>query len=100
FAYPGEGNHSFWMMNTLIPLDIAFFAEDGTLENVNETPTWPDPRNQATSMSNSSSKGPASYVLEMNLGWFKKKGIVDGAGRIAPGTKAEIPAWASKGSVD
>jgi hypothetical protein len=36
----------------------------------------------------------------MNLGWFRKKGLVDGSGHIAPGTKAEIPAWAVKGSVD
>lgn len=100
FAYPDEYNRSFWMMNTLIPLDIAFFSEDGTLLNVNETPIYPDPRNPGPNHANSNSKGPARYVLEMNLGWFKKKGIVDGSGRIAPGTKAEIPAWAIKGSVD
>jgi len=100
FAYPDEGNHSFWMMNTLIPLDIAFFSADGTLLNVNETPMYADPRNPGASYATSNSKGPARYVLETNLGWFKKKGIVDGAGRFAPGTKAEIPAWASKGSVD
>src|SRR5205085_931176 len=34
FAYSGEDSHSFWMKNTLIPLDIAFFASDGTLINV------------------------------------------------------------------
>jgi len=100
FAYPGEGNHSFWMMNTLIPLDIAFFAADGTLVNVNETPMYPDPRNPGSNYATSNSKGPARYVLEMNLGWFRKKGLVDGSGHIAPGTKAEIPAWAVKGSTD
>jgi uncharacterized membrane protein (UPF0127 family) len=100
FAYPNEDNHSFWMKNTLIPLDIAFFADDGTLLNVNETPMYPDPRNPGNSYATSNSKGPARYVLEMNLGWFRKKGLVDASGHIAPGTKAEIPAWASKGSVD
>jgi len=100
FAYPAEDTHSFWMKNTLIPLDIAFFADDGTLLNVNETPMYPDPRNPGSSYATSNSKGPARYVLEMNLGWFRKKGLVDGSGHIAPGTKAEIPAWASKGSVD
>jgi uncharacterized membrane protein (UPF0127 family) len=100
FAYPAEDNHSFWMKNTLIPLDIAFFADDGTLLNVNETPMYPDPRNPGNSYATSNSKGAARYVLEMNLGWFRKKGLVDGSGHIAPGTKAEIPAWASKGSVD
>jgi uncharacterized membrane protein (UPF0127 family) len=100
FAYPDEGEHSFWMKNTLIPLDIAFFADDGTLLNVNETPMYPDPRNPGNNYATSNSKGPARYVLEMNLGWFRKKGLVDGSGHVAPGTKAEIPAWAVKGSVD
>jgi uncharacterized membrane protein (UPF0127 family) len=100
FAYPEEGDHSFWMKNTLIPLDIAFFADDGTLLNVNETPMYPDPRNPGSNYATSNSKGPARYVLEMNLGWFRKKGLVDGSGHVAPGTKGEIPAWAAKGSVD
>lgn len=100
FAYPEEGDHSFWMKNTLIPLDIAFFSDDGTLLNVNETPMYPDPRNPGSNYATSNSKGPARYVLEMNLGWFRKKGLVDASGHIAPGTKAEIPAWAVKGSVD
>ncbi|HZE98367.1 MAG TPA: DUF192 domain-containing protein [Planctomycetota bacterium] len=100
FAYPDEGNHSFWMKNTMIPLDIAFFANDGTLLNVNETPMYPDPRNPGSRYATSDSKGAARFVLEMNLGWFRKKGLVDASGHIAPGTKAEIPAWASKGSVD
>jgi uncharacterized membrane protein (UPF0127 family) len=100
FAYEGEGGRSFWMMNTLIPLDIAFFAGDGTLLNVNETPMYADPRNPGQNYATSSSQGPARFVLEMNLGWFKKKGIVDGSGRVAPGTKVEIPPQALKGSFD
>jgi uncharacterized membrane protein (UPF0127 family) len=100
FAYTEDGNHSFWMMNTMIPLDIAFIADDGTLVNVNETPMYADPRRPGDNYATSNSKAPARYVLEMNLGWFRKKGLVDGSGHIAPGTKVEIPAWASKGSVD
>jgi uncharacterized protein len=100
FAYADEGGRSFWMSNTLIPLDIAFFAADGTLLNVNETPMYPDPRNPGPNYATSSSQGPARFVLEMNLGWFKKKGIVDGSGRVAPGTKAELPPQALKGTFD
>jgi uncharacterized membrane protein (UPF0127 family) len=100
FAYSEDSNHSFWMMNTMIPLDIAFISDDGTLVNVNETPMYPDPRNPGNNYATSNSKAPARYVLEMNLGWFRKKGLVDGSGHIAPGTKVEIPVWASKGSVD
>jgi uncharacterized membrane protein (UPF0127 family) len=100
FAYPEEGERSFWMKNTLIPLDIAFFAADGTLLNVNETPMYPDPRNPGARYATSSSTGPARYVLEMNLGWFKRKGIADNSGRVPPGLKAEIPPAAAKGSWD
>jgi len=100
FAYTADENHSFWMKNTLIPLDIAFIADDGTLVNVNETPMYPDPRHPGDSYATSNSKLPARYVLEMNLGWFRQKGLVDGSGHIAPGTKVDIPAWATKGSVD
>jgi uncharacterized membrane protein (UPF0127 family) len=100
FAYADEGGRSFWMMNTLIPLDIAFFANDGTLLNVNETPMYPDPRNPGNNYATSPSQGPARYVLEMNLGWFKKKGLIDNAGRVTPGSKAEIPAQATKGTFD
>ena len=98
FAYSYEGSHSFWMKNTLIPLDIAFIAADGTLLNVNETPMYPNPREPGNSYATSDSKGASRYVLEMNLGWFRKKGLVDGSGRIAPGTKAVIPARAAKES--
>jgi uncharacterized protein len=89
FAYPSEAPRTFWMMNTLIPLDIAFFAADGTLLNVNETPIGADPRREP--VPRSSSTGPARYVLEMNLGWFKKKGLVDADGKVKPGIKATLP---------
>lgn len=100
FAYGYEANHSFWMKNTFLPLDIAFIAADGTLLNVNETPMYANPREPGQDYATSNSKGPSRYVLEMNLGWFRKKGLVDASGRIAPGTKAEIPAWAVKESGD
>ena len=98
FAYPNEGDRSFWMKNTLIPLDIAFFTADGTLLNVNETPTAQVPREGPWPPS--PSKGAARYVLEMNLGWFKKKGLVDNSGHIVPGTKGEIPPQAPRGAFE
>lgn len=100
FAYADEGDRHFWMKNTMIPLDIAFFAEDGTLLNVNETPMYPDPRNPGSNYATSDSRGAARYVLEMNLGWFRRKGLVDASGHAAPGTKAELPPQASKGTYD
>lgn len=100
FYYNHEGQRNFWMMNTLIPLDIAFFASDGTLVNINETPTFPNPRHPPPSYATSDSAGPAQFVLEMNLGWFKRKGLVDAQGKPKPGLKVVFPPEALKGSFD
>ena len=97
FAYEGvQPGLGFWMKNTLIPLDIAFFQEDGTLVNVNETPIVANPR--AGPWPPSPAAGPARYVLEMNVGWFKKKGLVDAEGKVKPGVKAVFPPEAPRGT--
>jgi len=95
FAYGEESTHTFWMMNTLVPLDIAFFKADGTLVNVTETPIAADPRREP--VPRSPSDGDARYVLEMNLGWFKRMGLTGPDGKPKPGVKAEIPAQAVRG---
>jgi len=100
FAYGQEGQRNFWMMNTLVPLDIAFFASDGTLLNVNETPTFPDPRRPPANYDTSDSAGPARFVLEMNLGWFRRKGLLDAEGRPRPGLQAVLPPEALRGSFE
>jgi hypothetical protein len=100
FAYEDEGMRRFWMGNTLIPLDIAFFAGDGTLLNVNETPVYPDPRHPPADYATSDSTGPARFVLEMNLGWFRKKGLLDASGKVKPGLRVAMPPEARKGSFD
>ena len=60
----------FWMRNTLIPLAIAFIADDGTLVNVVEM--------KPQTLDSHCSAQPVRYVLEMNQGWFAKKGIKPG----------------------
>ncbi len=95
FAYSEEAPRGFWMKNTLIPLDIAYFRQDGTLVNVNETPTVPDPR--AGPWPSSPSDGPARFVLEMNRGWFRRRGLTDESGRPRPGLRAEFPPEAVRG---
>jgi uncharacterized membrane protein (UPF0127 family) len=100
FVYAEESPHRFWMGNTLIPLDIAFFRADGTLLNVNETPMYPDPRHPPARYATSDSAGPCQYVLEMNLGWFQKRGLLGPDGRARPGLKAEMPPAARKRSFD
>ncbi len=99
FAYERQqDNISFWMRNTLVPLDIAFFKEDGTLVNVNETPIADDPRQGP--WPTAPAAGSARFVLEMNLGWFKKKGLVDAEGKPKPGVKAVFPPEAVRGTFE
>jgi len=59
-----------WMRNTLIPLSVAFIDERGKILNIEDM--------QPQTESNHCSAGPARFALEMNLGWFKQRGI--GAG--------------------
>jgi uncharacterized membrane protein (UPF0127 family) len=69
FAYAQP--QSFWMMNTYIPLSIAFIDEAGTIINIDDMkPLTTDPH---------PSTKPAKYALEMNQGWFAKHGIKAGA---------------------
>lgn len=70
FVFPQPGKQCFWMKNTLIPLSVAFVADDGHVVNVDEM--LPQ-----TTVSHCS-KEPVRYVLEMNKGWFAKKGIQAG----------------------
>lgn len=70
FIFDQPSQQCFWMKNTLIPLTAAFVADDGTIVNL------ADMKPQTTN-SHCSAK-PVRYVLEMNLGWFKKKGVKPG----------------------
>ena len=61
----------FWMRNTLLPLTIAFVADDGAIVNLADM----------TPLSEEShcSARPVRFALEMNQGWFAKRGIKAGA---------------------
>ncbi|MDO9280156.1 MAG: DUF192 domain-containing protein [Polaromonas sp.] len=71
FVFEEPSVQCFWMKNTLLPLTAAFVADDGTIVN------FVDMKPQTTD-SHCSTK-PVRYVLEMNQGWFAKKGIKAGA---------------------
>ena len=71
FVFEQPNQQCFWMKNTLLPLTAAFVADDGTIVNL------ADMKPQTTD-SHCSTK-PVRYVLEMNQGWFYKKGIKAGA---------------------
>jgi uncharacterized membrane protein (UPF0127 family) len=70
FVFDQASTQCFWMRNTLIPLTAAFVADDGIIVNLADM-------KPLTELSHCSSK-PVRYVLEMNQGWFAKKGIKPG----------------------
>lgn len=71
FIFENPSRLCFWMKNTLLPLTAAFVADDGTVVNLeNMKPQTTD--------SHCSAK-PVRFVLEMNQGWFAKKGIKPGS---------------------
>ncbi len=71
FIFPDSKPRSFWMKNTLIPLDIFYFDSALKLVSVSKNArpcktarcgTYP-------------SKGPAKYVLELNAGEADRLGV-------------------------
>jgi uncharacterized membrane protein (UPF0127 family) len=68
FDFERDGPQSFWMMNTLIPLDMVFIRSDGTVVNVAE-------RTTPMSLASVPSTGPARYVLELNGGTAERIGL-------------------------
>ena len=71
FVFEQPSTQCFWMKNTLLPLTAAFVADDGTIVNL------ADMKPQTTD-SHCSTK-PVRFVLEMNQGWFAKKGLKAGS---------------------
>ena len=71
FVFEIPGVQCFWMRNTILPLTAAFVADDGTIVNLADMKPM-------TEDSHCSAK-PVRYVLEMNQGWFAKRGIKAGA---------------------
>ncbi|MEO1336362.1 MAG: DUF192 domain-containing protein [Myxococcota bacterium] len=71
FLFPVEQQLSFWMKNTLIPLDIIFIREDRTILGIVENA---EPRTMTSRMI----PGRSQFVLEINGGLAAKKGIQAG----------------------
>lgn len=76
FLFDAERQQTFWMRNTLIPLDMVFIRADMTVDSIqaSATPQTDTPR---------PSTGPAQFVLELNGGEAARVGIV-------PGTRVEF----------
>jgi len=73
FIFGETRRRSFWMKETLIPLDIIYFDENGEFVSYKEMrPCLEDP------CKTYSSEYPAKYALEVNAGFAEKNGIGDG----------------------
>ena len=76
FVFPSDGPVTFWMKNTLVPLDMVFVGADGRVRTVYAKvapapPSMPDdaiPREA----------GEAKYVIELPAGEAAGDGIVPG----------------------
>jgi uncharacterized membrane protein (UPF0127 family) len=71
FVFESPAQQCFWMKNTLLPLSIAFLADDGQVVNIEDMAPH--------ALNGHCSKQPVRFALEMNQGWFAKRGIKPGS---------------------
>ncbi len=70
FVFDNLAPRCFWMKNTLLPLSIAYIADDGSIVDVFDM-------QPQTEQSHCSTR-PVRFALEMNQGWFAKRGVAPG----------------------
>ncbi len=70
FVFTDIGTHCMWMRNTLLPLSVAFLDEKGVIINIEDM--------QPKTENNHCAARPARFALEMNLGWFRSRGLSAG----------------------
>jgi uncharacterized protein len=84
FVFEQEGQYSFYMRDTLLPLSIAFVEGEGDIIEIEDM--------QPLTEDLHSPDEPYLYAIEANQGWFDRHGIGAGAGvRIARVTPAPSP---------
>lgn len=71
FVFDQPGTQCFWMKNTPLPLSIAFLADDGRIVNIADMKPFDD-RTQHCSAE------PVRLALEMNQGFFERRGLKAG----------------------
>lgn len=70
FIFDDEKHRSFWMKNTLMPLDMIFISANGAIVDI----TTMQPC-KSLFCESYKSKQPAKYVLEVNAGFAEKHGV-------------------------
>jgi uncharacterized membrane protein (UPF0127 family) len=86
FVYDAPGQPSFWMKNTLIPLDMLFIAPDGVVQHVHPMAVPGD-------LTLISGGDGVLGVLEVKGGMAAAIGIGAGAEVRHPAFDPEIAAW-------
>jgi uncharacterized membrane protein (UPF0127 family) len=71
FVFEQPATQCFWMKSTLLPLTAAFVADDGRVVNLADM--------QPQTIDSHCSAEPVRFVLEMNQGWFAKRGVKAGS---------------------
>jgi uncharacterized membrane protein (UPF0127 family) len=71
FVFEYKGQQCFWMRNTPLPLSIAFIDDDGTILQITDMA----PKSDALHCS----EHAVRYALEMEQGWYGKKGALVGS---------------------
>ena len=71
FKFPEERLQSFWMRNTLIPLDIIFINKDKEIVTIHRN-------TKVLSTQSYPSSAPSIYVLEVNGGFTERHNIQKG----------------------
>jgi uncharacterized membrane protein (UPF0127 family) len=70
FVFERDEVLSFWMKDTLVPLSIAYIAQDGRILEIHDM--------QPGNLNPVRSSRSARYALEVPQGWFDRVGIVPG----------------------
>ena len=85
FVYDRPQRVSFWMRNTLIPLDMIFLDRDGRVKRIHEN---------AVPLDETGIEGGTGiqYVLEINGGLAGRLGITEGSELRHPAIQPS-PAW-------
>lgn len=81
FLYPRPEPTAMWMKNTRIPLSVAFIDRSGRILNIEDMAPFSEEAH--------ASRGEAAFALEVNRGWFGKRGIragdrVEGLSKLPP----------------
>lgn len=69
--------HTFWMRDTCLPLDMMFIDRDGTIVGIEESVPVLNDANRTVGCE-------STHVLEVNAGWSRRHGV-------KPGMKVRLP---------